>query len=198
LADANNIEGIFADTVYRRSGKEDFREEIMAELDKKPARTLGEAAGVIEEVSGLKRSLPQVMKFLKNGFSPLKAGFLPAKTDNVKQKAFVEDKLKPLIFFVAASHFVMGGFAGMLRCHESYAHTWGLLPVRFAVKPGISSRLVEIANRKLIAGTLVLHDIYLPEYRPDGVVDYHARFFLDDNHVYLERLGVQGGVQSQS
>jgi hypothetical protein len=35
----------------------------MAERDKKPARTLREAAAVIEEVSGLKRSLPQVMKF---------------------------------------------------------------------------------------------------------------------------------------
>jgi hypothetical protein len=66
LADAGNIEGIFADTVYRRrSEMEDWRDEIMAELDKKPARTLREAAAVIEEVSGLKRSLPQVMKFLK-------------------------------------------------------------------------------------------------------------------------------------
>jgi hypothetical protein len=57
-------------------------------------------------------------------FRPLKAGFLPAKTDNAKQKAFAEDKLKPLIkpakegvielFFADASHFVMGGFAGTL------------------------------------------------------------------------------------
>jgi transposase len=60
----------------------------------------------------------------KNGFRPLKAGFLPAKADNKKQKAFVEEKLEPLIklakegvvelFFVDASHFVMGGFAGVL------------------------------------------------------------------------------------
>jgi hypothetical protein len=66
LIESGNIQDIFADTVYRRrSDMEDFREEIMAELDKKPARTLREAAAVIEEVCGLKRSLPQVMKFLK-------------------------------------------------------------------------------------------------------------------------------------
>jgi hypothetical protein len=59
LIGSGNIQDIFADTVYRRkSGMEDFREQIMAELDKKPARAL-------REVSGLKRSLPQVMKFLK-------------------------------------------------------------------------------------------------------------------------------------
>jgi transposase len=70
LLEAGNLQDIFADTVYRRrSEMEDYREEIMAELDKKPARTLREAAAVIEEVSGLKRSLPQVMKFLKKTVS---------------------------------------------------------------------------------------------------------------------------------
>jgi hypothetical protein len=70
LIESGNIQDIFADPVYRRrSDMEDFREEIMAELDKKPARTLREAAAVIEEVSGLKRSLPQVMKFLKKTVS---------------------------------------------------------------------------------------------------------------------------------
>jgi hypothetical protein len=58
LIGSGNIQDIFADTVYhRRSAMEDFREEIMAELDKKPARTLREAAAVIEGVCGLKRSL---------------------------------------------------------------------------------------------------------------------------------------------
>jgi transposase len=66
LIESGNIQDIFADTVYRRrSEMEDFREEIRGELEKKPARTLREAAAVIEEVCGLKRSLPQVMKFLK-------------------------------------------------------------------------------------------------------------------------------------
>jgi hypothetical protein len=70
LIESGNVQAIFADTVYRRKSEmEDFREDIMAELDKKPARTLREAAAVIEEVCGLKRSLPQVMKFLKKTVS---------------------------------------------------------------------------------------------------------------------------------
>jgi hypothetical protein len=76
LLESGNIQDIFADTVYRRrSGMEDFREQIMAELDKKPARTLREAAAVIEEVSGLKWSLPQVMKFLKKTVSGQRLDF---------------------------------------------------------------------------------------------------------------------------
>jgi hypothetical protein len=35
---------------------EDFREEIMAELDKKPARILREAATVLEEVEIFKKT----------------------------------------------------------------------------------------------------------------------------------------------
>jgi hypothetical protein len=70
LIESGNMQDIFADTVYRRrSGMEDFREEIMAELDRKPVRTLREAAAVVQEVSGLKRSLLQVMKFLKKTVS---------------------------------------------------------------------------------------------------------------------------------
>jgi hypothetical protein len=69
LIESGNIQGICVDTVYRgRSEMEDFREE-MAELDKKPARALREAAAVIERISGLRRSLPQVMKFLKKTVS---------------------------------------------------------------------------------------------------------------------------------
>jgi hypothetical protein len=50
LIESGNIQDIFANTVYRRrSEMEDFREEIMAELDKKPARTLREAAAVFCE-----------------------------------------------------------------------------------------------------------------------------------------------------
>ncbi|MDR2658976.1 MAG: hypothetical protein LBC27_03170 [Spirochaetaceae bacterium] len=60
LTESGNIQDIFADTVYRRrSGTEDFREAIMAELDKKPARTLMEAAAVIEEVGGVLELLEQ-------------------------------------------------------------------------------------------------------------------------------------------
>ena len=119
LRRSGNIQDIFADTVYRRRSEiEDFREPIMAELDKKPARTLREAAAVIQEVADPAAG-DEVFK--KNGFRPLRVGFLPAKADNGKQAAFVEEKLKlPVkeqgieLFFVDVSHVVMGGFAGTL------------------------------------------------------------------------------------
>jgi hypothetical protein len=115
---------------------EDFRKEIMADLDKKPARTMSEVVAVIEEFCGLKRSLPQGKKFLKNGFRGLRVGFLPAKADKAKQKSFGKEKLKPLIklakeggvglFFAGASHLVIGGFAGTLwsrvRCFVKTAY----------------------------------------------------------------------------
>jgi transposase len=58
----------------------------------------------------------------KKGLRSLSVGFLPAKADSKKQKEFLGNTLMPLIemaknhaielFFVDASHFVMGGFAG--------------------------------------------------------------------------------------
>jgi transposase len=63
---SGNLRQLFADNTYRRKSEmEDYRSEIMAALDETPARTLREAAVIIERVSGLKRSLPQVMNFLK-------------------------------------------------------------------------------------------------------------------------------------
>ena len=58
----------------------------------------------------------------KKGLRSLAVGFLPAKADPKAQKHFLENTLMPLIekaknrvidlFFLDASHFVMGGFPG--------------------------------------------------------------------------------------
>ena len=58
----------------------------------------------------------------KKGLRSLAVGFMPAKADTKIQNAFLENTLTPLIkqaknglitlFFMDASHFVMGGFAG--------------------------------------------------------------------------------------
>lgn len=66
LLQNDKISELFEDKAYRpKSEMEDYRNEIMSELDKHPARTLREAAVIIEQVTGLKRSLPQVRNFLK-------------------------------------------------------------------------------------------------------------------------------------
>ena len=60
------ITDIFCDRGYRpRSEMEDYKGEIAVALERDPPQTLREAAVLIKEVSGLERSLPQVMKFLK-------------------------------------------------------------------------------------------------------------------------------------
>ena len=66
LQKSGEIAKLFENKKYKRKSEmEAYREEIMDELDKNPARTLREAAYIIEKITGLKRSLPQVRNFLK-------------------------------------------------------------------------------------------------------------------------------------
>jgi transposase len=66
LLESGRLADLFEDKKYKpKNEMEAYRDEIMAELDKNPARTLREAANIIEKVTGLKRSLPQVRNFLK-------------------------------------------------------------------------------------------------------------------------------------
>lgn len=66
LLNKNKLGELFEDRLYRpKSELEDFRDEIMSELDKNPAHTLREASVIIENLTGIKRSIPQVRNFLK-------------------------------------------------------------------------------------------------------------------------------------
>ena len=66
LMKSDKLHELLEDRQYRpRSEMEDYRDEIFEALDKKPASTLREAALIIEQVTGLKRSIPQVRNFLK-------------------------------------------------------------------------------------------------------------------------------------
>jgi len=66
-----------------------------------PPATIKEAMSKIEELTGLKRSEPQVRKFLKSiGIKRRKVGMVPAKADVEKQEAFKKkswslDLMKP-------------------------------------------------------------------------------------------------------
>ena len=69
LAD-ENLESIFTQNYNRpQSELEVYREKIEQALEEKPPATRREAALAIEKVTGLKRSLPQIGKFLKKGAS---------------------------------------------------------------------------------------------------------------------------------
>lgn len=90
-----------------------------------PPATIKEAMSKIEELTGLKRSEPQVRKFLKSiGIKRRKVGMVPAKADVEKQEAFKKKNLEPrlneaksgqrAVFFVDAAHFVLAPFLGYL------------------------------------------------------------------------------------
>ena len=105
------------------------KEKIKAHFQKEPPTTLKEAMDKIEQLTGLKRSLTQIRKFLKSiGMRLLKMGAIPAKADPVKQNEFKTDELEPCleeaksgkrqVFFVDAAHFVHGAFLGFVWCFQ--------------------------------------------------------------------------------
>ena len=64
------LQGIFEQNYNRpESELEKHRAEIERELESNPQPTRRGAAAKIEEITGIKRSLPQVGKFLKKGAS---------------------------------------------------------------------------------------------------------------------------------
>jgi transposase len=125
---AGGIEALKALNFNRpKSALDEHREQLKAEFEIRPAKSINEAVQRIEKLTGIRRSPTQVDKFLKNlGLKRLKVGHIPAKADPDKQKAFLEEKLDPRleearqgkrhVFFVDAAHFVMRPFLGFLWC----------------------------------------------------------------------------------
>lgn len=92
-----------------------------------PPATIKEAMARIEEITGIRRGLSQVRKFVRAlGLTRRKTGFIPAKADVEKQKMFLDNELEPRLkearegkrhlFFVDAAHFVFAPFLGFLWC----------------------------------------------------------------------------------
>ena len=103
----------------------EYRETIEAHLRKHPPKSAKEAAKIIEDLTGIKRSTNRVRIFLKSiGMKFQKTGMVPAKADIEKQEEFKKKELEPrleeakkgkrLVFFVDAAHFVYGPFLGYL------------------------------------------------------------------------------------
>jgi transposase len=125
---AGGIEALKELNFYRpQSDLEEHHEQLKAEFEARPAKSINEAVQRIEKLTGIRRSPTQVDKFLKNlGLKRLKVGHIPAKADPEKQKVFLEEELEPRLeqarqgkrhlFFVDAAHFVMHPFLGFLWC----------------------------------------------------------------------------------
>lgn len=101
------------------------RETLEVYFEAHPPASVSEAVAKIEELTGLRRRLTQVRKFLKSlGLRRLKVGSIPAKADVEQQERFKQQELEPRIeearagrralYFVDAAHFVLAPFLGYL------------------------------------------------------------------------------------
>jgi transposase len=104
---------------HRRSLEDYFREN--------PPRSTAEAAAAIERLTGIRRGPTQVRRFLTGmGLKFRKLGMIPAKADADEQAEFLDQRLWPrlrqaqrlrrVVCFVDAAHFVHGAFLGYLWC----------------------------------------------------------------------------------
>jgi len=110
----------------------------------------------------------------KKGLKSRAVGFYPSKADFAAQSAFVSDTLEPLVlkaekglielFFMDASHFVMGGFAGRVW---SKVRKWIKTPSgrkRYNVLGAlnfVTKRMEIVANETYITGTQVIEMLNL-------------------------------------
>lgn len=99
------------------------QDSLESYFDTHPPRTLKEAGFLIQQRTGIRRSVTQIREFfLRTGIKRRKAGSIPAKADPDKQEAFRLEKLEPrleeartgkrTVLFVDAAHFVLAPFLG--------------------------------------------------------------------------------------
>ena len=70
--ESGNIDSLFhvAERERERSELDDYEKEILADFEKNPPKTLRESQTRIEELTGIKRSLPRIRAWLqKRGFT---------------------------------------------------------------------------------------------------------------------------------
>jgi transposase len=93
------IEKLKEVTFYRpQSEFVEHKAKIEAYFLEQPPATMKEAAHRLEELTGIKRSEPQVSQFLKTlGIKRRKVGMIPAKADTEKQAAFKQEQLEVVL-----------------------------------------------------------------------------------------------------
>lgn len=104
---------------------DEYRLRLASHFREHPPTSIKEAMEEIEKLTGLKRSVSAVGKFLTSiGMRPRKVGAIPSKADPEVQEEFKNNKLDPVlqqatqgkraVYFVDAAHFVWGPFLGVL------------------------------------------------------------------------------------
>jgi transposase len=110
-----------------RSELADHRGSLEEHFRKNPPRSTAQAAADIERITGVRRGLTQVRKFLRGmGLRFRKLGMIPAEADAEEQAEFLDENLRPrlrqaqrlrrVVGFVDAADCVHGAFVGYLWC----------------------------------------------------------------------------------
>lgn len=142
---AEGLSGLLAVKDYRpKSDLVTYTDQIKADFEKNPPRCASQARKRIEELTGLKRGITQIRKFLKHvlkfryrKFRPLPGGKQSLEELAAVQAAFLEQTLNPLldkasrgvadVFFVDAAHPVQGFHSG---------HVWSEKPIAVRTSSG--------------------------------------------------------------
>ena len=157
------------DFAVPRSELADHREELEDYFRKDPPRSTGEAAAAIERITGIRRGPTQVRKFLTGmGLKCRKLGMIPAKADADVQRKFLDEKLWPrlrqarrlrrVVCFVDAAHFVHGPYLGYLWCFVRLLMRGPSGRKRFNVLGAIDAvtrELTTVTNGKTIDATAI-------------------------------------------
>jgi transposase len=109
------------------SSMEPYRKELEEDFRREPVGCAKQARVRILKLTGIALSSSQTRRIMgKLGMRYRKAGQIPGKADGELQLEFLDSKLRPKlneakagkrkVFFVDASHFVMGAVLGMLWC----------------------------------------------------------------------------------
>ena len=109
------------------SSIEPYLKVLEDEFKENPIGSAKQARLRIIQLTGIVLSPSQTRRIMTNlGMSYRKAGQIPGKADGAVQLDFLENELRPKldeaeagtrkVFFVDASHFVMGAVLGMLWC----------------------------------------------------------------------------------
>ena len=129
----------------------------------------------------------------KKGLRSLAVGFMPAKANPAEQKKFINETLLPLIgqaksglvelFFVDASHFVMGGFPGRV---------WSLVR-RFVKTSSGRQRFNVLGALNFVTGRMetVCNSTYITATQVVDLLEMLAVRYCRSIHIVLDNVPYQ-------
>jgi transposase len=205
------LSGLLENRYYQPVSQVDpYLDTIRESLEKDPVATAKEAAERIRKLTGIELSESQARRVMKGmGMQCRKTAGVPGKADPQLQLDFLAHELLPRleearkgerrVYFVDATHFVLGGFLGMIWCFQRLFIRTASGRQRYNVLGAVDTRDQEMVTlgttESINAQTLcrlleMLHERH-PEERITLVMD-NARYQYNGTVWHLaESLGIE-------